>query len=131
MGAYEPDRLEAKRIASKKAEANLFMSLERPAANRVSKPRVTEPAGWIKIYIESKIDASAQATRKWESQSEFRGSLQKWLDTLPVIWGPAANQFVAKVAVKTATGESDLTLPSLTVGNAAERLVKAVEMQQD
>ena len=131
MGAYEPARLEAKGIVSEKAEANLFMSLERPAAHRVSKPRATEPAGWIQIYIESKIDASAQATRKWESQSEFRGSLQKWLDTLPVIWGPAANQFVAKVSVKTATGESDLTLPSLTVGDAAERLVKAVEMQQD
>lgn len=87
--------------------------------------------GWIQIFIESKLDSSAQATRKWESQADFRQSLQKWLDTLPVIWGPAADQFVAKVSVKTATGESDLTLPSLNVKDAAERLTKAVEMQQD
>jgi hypothetical protein len=33
--------------------------------------------------------------------------------------------------VKTATGESDLTLPALTVKDAADRLTKAVEMQQD
>jgi hypothetical protein len=131
MGAYESDKLELNRNVSKAANKSFFMSLERPAAHRVSKPRATEPVGWIQIFIESKIDASAQATRKWESQSEFQGSLQKWLDTLPVIWGPAANQFVAKVSVKTRTGESDLTLPSLTVGDAAERLIKAVEMQQD
>jgi hypothetical protein len=86
---------------------------------------------WVQIFIESKIDPSAQATRKWASQSEFKQSLQKWLDTLPVIWGPAAAQFVAKVSVKTASGESDLTLPSLTVKDAADRLTKAVEMQQD
>ena len=86
---------------------------------------------WIQIFIESKTDSSAQATRKWESQADFRQSLQKWLDTLPVIWGPAADQFVAKVSVKTASGESDLTLPSLTVKDAADRLTKAVEMQQD
>ena len=86
---------------------------------------------WIQIFIESKIDPTAQATRKWKSQVDFRLSLQKWLDTLPVIWGPAADQFMAKVSVKTATGESDLTLPALTVKDAADRLTKAVEMQQD
>lgn len=86
---------------------------------------------WIQIFIESKLDSSAQATRRWESTLDFKQTLQKWLDTLPMIWGPAADQFVAKVSVKTATGESDLTLPSLTVRDAADRLTKAVEMQQD
>jgi len=86
---------------------------------------------FIQIFIESKIDSSAQATRRWESKADFKQSLQKWLDTLPVIWGPAADQFVAKVSVKTATGESDLTLPSLTVSEAAERLTQAVEMQSE
>jgi hypothetical protein len=86
---------------------------------------------WIQIFIESKLDSSAQATRKWESQADFSQSLQKWLDTLPVIWGPAAEQFLAKVSVKTAKGESDLTLPTLTVRDAAERLTQAVEMQLD
>lgn len=91
----------------------------------------SETTKWVQIFIESKIDPTAQATRKWESQTDFRQSLQKWLDTLPVIWGPAADQFIAKVSVKTATGESDLTLPALTVKDAADRLTKAVEMQQD
>jgi ribosomal protein L29 len=94
----------------------------------ISNPQVSQ---WIQIFIESKLDSSAQATRKWESQADFTQSLQKWLDTLPVIWGDAADQFVAKVSVKTASGESDLTLPSLTVKDAAARLTKAVEMQQD
>ena len=86
---------------------------------------------WIQIFIESKSDSSAQATRRWESQAEFTQSLQKWLDNLPVIWGPAADQFVAKVSVKTATGESDLTLPSLTAKDAEKRITQAVKMQSD
>jgi len=112
----------------------------RQAPPRLSKPKLSPDRStasrdnvvdWVQIFIESKIDPSAQATRKWESQSEFKHSLQKWLDTLPVIWGPAADKFVAKVSVKTPSGESDLTLPSLTVKDAADRLTKAVEMQQD
>ena len=86
---------------------------------------------WIQIFIESKLDSSAQATRRWESQAEFTQSLQKWLDNLPVIWGPAADQFVAKVSVKTATGESNLTLPSLTAKDAEKRITQAVKMQSD
>jgi hypothetical protein len=87
--------------------------------------------GWVEIFIESKLDSSAQATRRWDSSADFRMSIQKWLDTLPLIWGPAADQFVAKISVKNSTGQSDLTLPSLTVNDAAKRLTQAVEMQQD
>ena len=93
-----------------------------------SKPAQLE---WVKVYIESKIDSSAQATRKWESVEDFESSIQKWLDTFPIIWGPAADEFLAKISVKTLTGESDLTLPKLIVTDAAERLTKAVAMQQN
>jgi len=111
---------------SKLAPIPKYSKVEKSSS--ISNPQVSQ---WIQIFIESKLDSSAQATRKWESQADFKQSLQKWLDTLPVIWGDAADQFVAKVSVKTATGESDLTLPSLTVKDAAARLTKAVEMQQD
>jgi hypothetical protein len=102
-------------------------SIKIEKSSSIPKPQASQ---WIQIFIESKIDPAAQATRKWESQADFRLSLQKWLDTLPVIWGSAADQFIAKVSVKTATGESDLTLPALTVKDAADRLTQAVEMQQ-
>jgi hypothetical protein len=96
---------------------------------RSSSTKTARSDNWVEIFIESKLDPAAQATRKWESISEFRNSVQKWLDTLPVIWGPAADQFVAKVSVKNDTGQSDLTLPALTVSDAAKRLTQAVEMQ--
>lgn len=98
---------------------------------RSSALRQARANNWIEIFIESKLDSSAQATRRWESSADFRGSIQKWLDTLPVIWGPAADQFVAKVSVKNETGQSDLTVPALTVEDAAKRLTQAVEMQQE
>ena len=96
---------------------------------RSPSPKKASADNWVEIYIQSKLDPAAQATRKWESISEFRNSVQKWLDTLPVIWGPAADQFVAKVSVKNDTGQSDLTLPALRVSDAAKRLTQAVEMQ--
>jgi ribosomal protein L29 len=96
---------------------------------RSSSTKTARSDNWIEIFIESKLDPAAQATRRWESNSDFRNSIQKWLDTLPVIWGSAADQFVAKVSVKSNTGQSDLTLPSLTVKDAAKRLTQAVEMQ--
>jgi hypothetical protein len=101
------------------------------SSGRSSASRPPRASNWVEIFIESKLDSSAQATRRWESSADFRSSIQKWLDTLPVIWGPAADQFIAKVSVKTTTGESNLTLPSLTVKDAADRLTKAVEMQQN
>ena len=91
----------------------------------------TSAQGWVEIFIESKLDSSAQATRRWDSSADFRLSIQKWLDTLPVIWGPAADQFIAKVSVKNTTGQSDLTLPSLTASDAAKRITQAVEMQSE
>lgn len=101
------------------------------SATRDYSPKSSRQNNWVEIYIESKLDSSAQATRRWESSADFRGSIQKWLDTLPVIWGPAADQFVAKVSVKNETGQSDLTVPALTVEDAAKRLTQAVEMQQE
>lgn len=101
------------------------------SSGRSSASRPSRASNWVEIFIESKLDSSAQATRRWESSADFRSSIQKWLDTLPVIWGPAADQFIAKISVKTDTGESNLTLPSLTVKDAADRLTKAVEMQQN
>lgn len=83
----------------------------------------------ILIFIESKIDPAAQATRKWEDLSDFKFGLQKWLNTFPIIWGSASESFWAKVSVKNVNGESDLTLPNLTASDAADRLTKAVEMQ--
>ena len=83
----------------------------------------------IQIFIESKIDSTAQATRKWDNISDFKLTLQRWLDTFPIIWGEASESFWAKVSVKNSNGESDLTLPKLTVSDAAERLTRAVDMQ--
>ena len=103
---------------------------ETKSSFRSSSTKTARSDNWVEIFIESKLDPAAQATRRWESNADFRNSIQKWLDTLPVIWGSAADQFVAKVSVKSNTGQSDLTLPSLTVNDAAKRLTQAVEMQE-
>ena len=86
---------------------------------------------WIEVYIESKANSSAQATRTWESEEDFTASLQKWIGTLPLIWGPEAEAFLAKVSVKTPKGESSLTLPNLTIADAPDRLAMAYKIQAE
>jgi hypothetical protein len=150
---YAPSSRENSRVKSGKAsrnkgESSFSMMMAPPAADRdfsnvsmdlaresvtVNKSRGASkpPQVWVEIFIESKLDSSAQATRRWESSADFRMSIQKWLDTFPVIWGPAADQFIAKVSVRNNSGQSDLTLPSLTANDAAKRITQAVEMQSE
>lgn len=119
-------------LATPKRDTTTSLNPTRPRTQSMQSPSVRKKDfEWIQIFIESKSDASAQATRRWENQADFKVSLQKWLDTFPIIWGSAADEFMAKVSVKTAYGESDLTLPALTVGAGAERLLQAVEMQSE
>lgn len=127
---------ESPAIVSKRPQATEINSHRLLSATKTSLPQMvistdskTQNVEWIQVFIESKLDSTAQASRKWESHNEFKDSLQKWLDTFPIIWGDAAKGFWAKVSVKTSTGESDLTLPTLTVDSGAERLLKAIEMQ--
>jgi hypothetical protein len=151
LDQYAPPSAEPTRLKSGKASRNndeVSFSMAPPAADsgynsgymnlaRESvTPNKTRSAAkplqsWVEIFIESKLDSSAQATRRWESSADFRMSIQKWLDTLPIIWGPAADQFIAKVSVKNNTGQSDLTLPSLTANDAAKRITQAVDMQSE
>ena len=144
----EPTRVKSAKASRNKTESSFSMMMAPPAADRgynsastdfsresvtANKTRATSKPqqGWVEIFIESKLDSSAQATRRWDSSADFRVSIQKWLDTLPVIWGAAADSFVAKVSVKNNTGQSDLTLPSLTAYDAAKRITQAVEMQSE
>ena len=144
----EPFRVKSGKTSRSNSESSFSMMMAPPVEDRDSssastslfresvttnKARATSKSahGWVEIFIESKLDPSAQATRRWESSADFRLSIQKWLDTLPVIWGPAADSFVAKVSVKNNSGQSDLTLPSLTASDAAKRITQAVEMQSE
>lgn len=122
----EPTRVKSAKVSRNRTESSFSMMIAPPPGSE-NKPS----QGWVEIFIESKLDSSAQATRRWESSADFRMSIQKWLDTLPIIWGPAADQFIAKVSVKNNTGQSDLTLPSLTANDAAKRITQAVEMQSE
>ncbi len=143
-----PTRVKSGKTSRSNSESSFSMMMAPPAEDRdfssasnslfresvtANKARATSKSaqGWVEIFIESKLDSSAQATRRWDSSADFRLSIQKWLDTLPVIWGPAADQFIAKVSVKNTTGQSDLTLPSLTASDAAKRITQAVEMQSE
>jgi hypothetical protein len=81
----------------------------------------------VEISIESKIDSSARASKKWNTEEGFKESIENWLSTLPVLWGEAANQLVAKISIDNQTGESEITLPALTPSNSLERIKAAVQ----
>lgn len=80
----------------------------------------------IAISIESKIDSSAKSSKKWKSERDFQSAIEGWVQTLPVLWGDAATQLLAKVSINGQDGESDITLPTLSPSNAAELIRSAV-----
>jgi regulator of replication initiation timing len=108
--SYEPPGLD---------KAVMSFSQDVPSAPIVE----TQPL--IVIAIESKIDSSAKASKKWKTERDFNSAIDGWIETLPVLWGDAATQLLAKVTIK-GNEESDITLPSLTPQNAAELIRSAV-----
>lgn len=137
---YEPDSAKEISLSLNSLEApretlKFSKAASKPSVDKVQAPKLLTKSkhnlDWVEVFIESKVDASVQATRRWENMNDFELSLQKWLDTLPVIWGELADEITAKVSVKTDRGESEITLPALKISAAADRLTKAAAMQLD
>lgn len=101
-------------------------NLSVPVSREMSKPVVAETKPLIVISIESKIDSSAKATKKWRTEKDFQSAIDGWIETLPVLWSDAATQLLAKVSINSDDGDSDITLPSLNPRNAAELIRSAV-----
>jgi hypothetical protein len=95
---------------------------------KVSAPR--SRSAWIKVLLESRLDSTAQATRKWDNQTAFHESLNGWLNSVEEIWGPAAKEMSAKVSVKTSDGEAELTIPNVNTSDALKRIIKTAELLQ-
>lgn len=104
------------------------LSSKRPRESRV--PTSKAKPAWIKVLLESRLDATAQASRNWDSPSTFHESLSTWIKSIDIIWGAAAREMSAKVSVKTPDGEAELTIPNVNVKDAEQRIVQTVELLQ-
>ena len=101
----------------------------RMKTDSISAPRAK--SSWVKVIIESRKDTSAQATRKWDSQSTFQESLGTWLNSVEKIWGPVAEDISIKVSVKTRDGESELTIPIVKIYEAEEIVIQTAQLLQE
>lgn len=86
---------------------------------------------WIKVDLESRINPSAQASRKWDNLEAFSSSLANWLESVEIIWGEASQEISAKVSVKTSNGEADLTIPRVFIADAKEKISRTAELLRD
>lgn len=102
---------------------------ERMKTHAMSAPRAK--AAWVKVLLESRADATAQASRKWDSQKTFQESLESWLNSVGEIWGPVARELSVKVSVKTRDGEAELTIPSVSITEAERKIIKTAELLQE
>ena len=101
----------------------------RMRTDSISAPR--SKASWVKVVIESRQDASAQASRKWDSQKTFQESLGTWLNSVGKIWGPVVQELSINVSVKTKDGETELTIPAVKIHEAEEIVIQAAQLLQD
>lgn len=101
----------------------------RMKTDAMSAPRAK--AAWVKVLLESRADATAQASRKWDSQKTFQESLEAWLNSVGEIWGPVARELSVKVSVKTRDGEAELTIPSVSITEAERKIIQTAELLQE
>lgn len=102
---------------------------ERMKTYALSAPRTK--SGWVKVLLESRADATAQASRKWDSQKTFQESLEAWLHSIGEIWGPVSRELSIKVSVKTRDGEAELTIPSVSITEAERKIIQTAELLQE
>lgn len=102
---------------------------ERMKTHAMSAPRAK--SAWVKVLLESRADATAQASRKWDSQNTFQESLEAWLNSVGEIWGPVARELSVKVSVKTRDGEAELTIPNVSITEAERKIVQTAALLQE
>jgi len=115
------------------ANEEIMTSYELNSSSRAKAPRASSPrakSSWIKVDLASLIEPTAQASRKWESRNSFYESLDSWISSLEEIWGPASFEMSAKISVKTGDGESELTIPNVTIDDAERRISQTVDLLQ-
>jgi hypothetical protein len=132
LGQALPEAMIAS-ISEPPANEQIIMNYELQSSNRARPPKASSPrakSSWIKVDLNSLIEPTAQASRKWESRISFYESLDSWLSSLEEIWGPASSELTAKILVKTLDGESELTIPNVAIEDAEERISKTVDLLQ-
>ena len=132
LGQSAPDEIFSTLNAMVFAESKLDVDskpAERMKTHAMSAPRAK--AAWVKVLLESRADATAQASRKWDSQNTFQESLETWLNSIGEIWGPVARELSVKVSVKTRDGEAELTLPSVSITEAERKIIQTAELLQE
>jgi hypothetical protein len=102
---------------------------ERMKTHAMSAPRAK--SAWVKVLLESRADATAQASRKWDSQTTFQESLEAWLNSVGEIWGPVAGELSVKVSVKTRDGEAELTIPNVSITEAERKIIQTAALLQE
>jgi hypothetical protein len=132
LGQSVPEKVFAS-LSEPIASDEVIMSYELNSPSRSRPPRVSSPrakSSWIKVDLTSVIEPTAQASRKWDSRTSFYESLDSWISSLEEIWGSASLELTAKILVKTSDGESDLTIPTLSIDDAEKRISQTVELLQ-
>lgn len=83
----------------------------------------------IEVTVTSNINGAATAKRKWLNKEDFTSSITDWIATFPILWSDAADDLKATIRLHQTTGESEMSLPKLSLASAAEKIRQAAELQ--
>ncbi len=114
--------------------ADSKLDVESKPAERMKSYAMSAPrpkSAWVKVLLESRADATAQASRKWDSQKTFQESLEAWLHSVGEIWGPVSRELSVKVSVKTRDGEAELTIPNVSITEAERKIIQTAALLQE
>lgn len=113
----------SKKITVRRPSVSTFSKLETLQASGISSSMT------IEVAVSSNIDVNAVAIRKWFNRDDFENTISDWIATFPILWSDAADDLKATIRLHKTSGESEISLPKLSIDSAAAKIRKAAELQ--
>ena len=93
----------------------------------IGAPAAPTSQGQITLSVQSTSNGKLKGQRTWLNEELALGELELWLGMLDGLWQEHAREVSIEVKFVTATGDSEVTLPAMSVAGATKTLPQVIK----
>lgn len=93
----------------------------------IGAPAAPASQGQITLSVQSTSNGKLKGQRTWLNEELALGELELWLGMLDGLWQEHAREVSIEVKFVTATGDSEVTLPAMSVAGATKTLPQVIK----
>jgi hypothetical protein len=97
------------------------------SAEAVAMATADSPQGQITLNVHSTSNSKLKGQRTWLNEDLALGELELWLGMLDALWQEHAREVSIEVKFVTSTGDSEFTLPAMSVPAATKALPQVIK----